>query len=233
MPSKSKHVSESLTSKAYNTLRRDILTCHLTPGQELLEGVLAARFKMSKTPVREALGKLRSEGLIKSYPRRGYQVASVTFQDLNELFEMRCLLEGRAAELASEKITIEKLNQLEALAGVVYDRAEPPSIVRFVLANREFHDAIALASGNQRLHSNVVQVLDEMQRFFHLGARLRDVAKETNNSHMQIVHALRQHDGALARQKVIEEIKMTQEGLVIALTKQSASVMELKPSFAA
>nr|WP_321983929.1 GntR family transcriptional regulator [uncultured Lichenicoccus sp.] len=233
MPTKPSHATESLTTKVYNALRRDILACAIIPGQELSEGVLAARFKMSKTPVREALGKLRSEGLIKTYPRRGYQVASVTFRDLNELFEMRSLLEGRAAELANEKITPEKLDHLESLAHVVYDRAEKPSIMRFVQANRRFHEAIALASGNQRLHATVVQVLDELERFFHLGAQLRDVGLETSASHRKIVQALRKGDAVLARRNVIEEIEATQHGLILALTKQSSSLMELKPAFVA
>ena len=233
MPIKLKRAAESLTTKVYIALRRDILACEITPGQELSEGELAARFKMSKTPVREALGKLRSEGLIKTYPRRGYQVAAVTFQDLNELFEMRTLLEGRAAELASAKITPEKLDHLESLAHVAYDRAEKPSITRFVQANRQFHEAIAHASGNQRLHTTVVQVLDEMQRFFHLGAQLRDVGVETSDFHRMIVQALRKRDARLARQHVIEEIEATQHGLILALTKQTSSLMELKPVFAA
>ena len=229
MPLKSTSIPESLTSKAYNALRRDILACQITPGQELSEGELAARFNMSKTPVREALGKLRSEGLVRTYPRRGYQVSPVTFQDLNELFEMRSLLEGRAAELASEKISTESLAHLVTLAEVVYNRTEHPSIARFVRANRQFHEAIAIASGNQRLHATVVQVLDELQRFFHLGAQLRDVGGETSDSHRQIVQALRQRDAEGARRQVIREVQATQTGLIMALTKQTTSMMELTP----
>ena len=233
MSTKPKRGTESLTTKAYNALRRDILACEIAPGQELSEGELATQFKMSKTPIREALGKLQSEGLVKTYPRRGYQVASVTFQDLNELFEMRTLLEGRAAELASKNITRERLEQLAILANVAYDRSEKPSIMRFVQANRQFHEAIAQASGNQRLHNTVIQVLDELQRFFHLGAQLRDVGLETTESHRKIVQALRKRDATLARRNVVEEIETTQRGLILALTKQTSSLMELKPAFVA
>ena len=146
---------------------------------------------------------------------------------------MRILLEGRAAELASEKITPEKLDQLESLSHVAYDRAEKPSITRFVQANRQFHEAIAQASGNRRLHTTVIQVLDGMQRFFHLGAQLRDVGLETSSFHRKTVQALRKRDAALARRNVIEEIEATQHGLILALTKQTSSLMELKPVFAA
>ncbi len=229
MPLKPNRASRSMTSKVYEVLRREILCCQIVPGQELSEGELAARFKMSKTPVREALAELRAEGLVKTFPRRGYQVAPVTFQDLNELFDLRIMLEGHAAELASRTITPEGIEQLSALADIVYDRGTQPSIERFVRANRDFHETIALASGHRRLHDSVIHILDDLQRFFHLGARLRDVGSETNDSHHLIIEALKKRDGKLARQRVIEEIQLTQNGLAGALVNQATSVMELTP----
>ena len=227
MPSKPSRPPESLTSKAYAVLRREILTCQIVPGQELSEGELAERFRMSKTPIREALSTLRSEGLIRTFPRRGYQVAALTFQDMNEVFEVRVIIEGRAAELASQRITPEGLSRLTVLADIVYDRAEKPSISRFVQANRDFHEAIAVASGNSRLHLMTLQVLDELQRFFHLGAQLRDVASETNDFHRQIISSLRARNAELARSTVTAEIKSTQRGLLLALTQQTSSLMEI------
>lgn len=229
MSPKSNSASQSMTSKVYTVLRREILCCQIVPSQALSEGGLAARFKISKTPVREALAKLRSDGLVKTFPRRGYQVAPVTFQDLSELFDLRMMLEGRAAELASQKITPEGLDRLTALTDIVYDRATQPSIERFVQANHDFHETIALASGNRRLHDMVVQVLDDLKRFFYLGAWLRDVGGEASNSHRQIIKALRKRDGDLARQSVVEEIQLTQNGLAAALMRQATSVMELRP----
>ena len=230
MPSKPHRPPESLTGKVYAALRRDILACHIVPGQELSEGELADRFKMSKTPIREALSKLRSEGLVKTFPRRGYQVAPVTFQDMNEIFEVRMVLEGRAAELASQKITQDGISRLSTLAEIVYDRAEKPSISRFVQANRDFHEAIAVASGNGRLHAMTLQVLDELQRFFHLGAQLRDVTRETNDFHRKIIASLEAGNPVLSRSTIVDEIRSTQRGLFLALTGQTSSVMEIMPN---
>jgi DNA-binding GntR family transcriptional regulator len=182
---------------------------------------------MSKTPVREALSKLRSEGLVKAFPRRGYQVAPVTFQDMNELFEVRNMLEGRATELASQNITADGLRQLSNLADVMYDPSEQLSIRRFVQANRDFHEIIASFSGNVRLQSMVMQVLDELQRFFHLGAQLRDIGTETTDYHHQIVAALKAGDGALSRQVMIAHNDASKEGLMAALTQQSRSIMQI------
>jgi DNA-binding GntR family transcriptional regulator len=216
-----------MTGKVYAALRRDILSCQIVPGQDLSEGELATRFKMSKTPVREALSKLRTEGLVKAFPRRGYQVAPVTFQDMNELFEVRNMLEGRATELASQNITPDGLLQLSNLADVMYDPSEQLSIRRFVQANRDFHEIIASFSGNVRLQAMVMQVLDELQRFFHLGAQLRDIGTETTDYHHQIVAALKAGDGALSRHVMIAHNDASREGLMAALTQQSRSIMQI------
>ena len=95
----------SLAEQVYMRLRTEILHCQLPPGTELSEAELAARFEMSKTPVREALVTLRQEGLVLTFPRRGYQVAPITFGDMNELFDLRIMLEAGAVELACQRIT--------------------------------------------------------------------------------------------------------------------------------
>ena len=218
---------ESMMTKVYAILRRDILSCQILPGQELSEPDLAARFKMSRTPVREALAKLRTDGLVKSFPRMGYQVAPVTFQDMNELFGIRTMLEARAVELACERITQEQIGELRTLSDIIYDRARQPSIHHFVQANTAFHGAIAKASGNVRLHTMIMQTLEELQRFFYLGARLRDVSTETNVSHKVMVDALEARDATRARNLMIEHNDETQKGLLVALTQQASSVMQV------
>lgn len=204
----------SLTERVYGLLRSEILTCALEPGRELSEAELAARFDVSKTPVREALATLRSEGFVRTFPRRGYQVAPITFGDMNELFELRTILEAGAAELASARITDKDLDGLATLADVVYDRAEQPSLNRFIGANRDFHTAIGRASGNPRLMNQLVRTIDELERFFYLGARLRDVSGETRSDHHQIVDVLRRRDGPAARAIMIKHNEVTRQGLI-------------------
>ena len=230
MPARTTRGSESMTVKAYLALRREILSCQIVPGQELSEGELASRFKMSKTPIREALAKLRTEGLVKTFPRRGYQVAPVTFQDMNELFEIRKMLEARACELAAAEITPGQLEELRTQSDIMYEPAEQPTISRFVEANRRFHETIAVSSGNARLHLLIMQVLDELQRFFHLGAKLRDVGSETSDSHRLIVDALAAREPRRAARLMVEHNDETQKGLLMALTRQTSSIMHMAVS---
>jgi DNA-binding GntR family transcriptional regulator len=205
--------SSSLTEQVYQLLRAEILSCVLEPGQDISEAELAARFQVSKTPVREALATLRADGFVRAFPRRGYQIAPITLRDMNELFELRGVLEAGAAELACRRIGEDALAGLGILADVTYDRAERPSLKPFIRANREFHVAIARAAGNARLYQQLVKTMDELERFFYLGARLRDVSGETTSDHHKIVAALRSREGERARAAMIQHNEVTRRGL--------------------
>ncbi|QBY00086.1 GntR family transcriptional regulator [Rhodophyticola sp. CCM32] len=207
----------SLTEKVYTRLRSEILSCKLEPGMEISESELADRFDVSKTPVREALASLRQEGLVRTFPRRGYQITPITFGDMNELFDLRTIIEAGAAELACEHITDAELDELRGLANVVYLQGETPTIETFIAANRDFHLAIARASRNARLHDILARQIYELERFFYLGAQLRDVNTETNTDHIDIVNALAARDGATARALMIRHNDVTRQGLFQAL----------------
>lgn len=211
----------SLTDKVYESLRSEILSCALEPGRAICEAELAERFRVSKTPVREALANLRAEGFVRTFPRRGYQVVPVTLADLNDLFDVRAIYEAGAAELACRRLSPADLDRLQALADVTYDPGARTSMKRFVRANHEFHAAIARASGSQRLAAVVERTLDELERFFFLGARLRDINAETRDDHRDIVDVLRAGDPVAARDMVVRHNEVTRLGLFEALSSSA------------
>lgn len=207
----------SLTERAYETLRKEIITCELAPGADVSEAELADRMEMSKTPVREALARLRNEGFVETFPRRGYRIVPMTLADMNELFDVRIIIEGGTAALAAERITDPELDQLEKLADASYDMSEDFSLERFVDSNRQFHSAIARASGRERLYAYVSRNLDELERFFYLGARARDINPETRSDHHRIVDVLRTRNAAAARQILVDHNEATRRGLLTAV----------------
>ncbi len=209
----------SLTQKVYERIRNDIFTCVLEPGSEFSEAELATRFKMSKTPVREALTALRSEGYVRTFPRRGYQIVPVTFADVQELFDVRTIVEAGAAEIACRRITESELTHLRALADVIYDVSVQPTVKRFIKANRDFHAAIAKATQNERLHDLVLKQIDALERFFYLGATLRDVNTETKSDHHHIIAALETRDPQKAREVMIQHNDVTRRGLLESLSR--------------
>ncbi len=146
----------SLTDRAHAIIRRKIITCELPPGLEVSEQELAQRLEMSKTPVREALARLGLEGFVQSFPRRGYRITSVAVKDINDLFAVRGVLEGAAAELAADNMRDDEIASLEELSEATYTPGETPSIEAFIQANLDFHSAIANGSGVTRLANLVI-----------------------------------------------------------------------------
>ncbi len=209
--------TKSLTEQAYAILRERIITGALPPGADVSEPELAEDLQMSKTPVREALGRLCVEGFMEAYPRRGYRVSPVTIKDMNDLFSVRGVLEGTAAALAAENLTFAEMDQLDELADASYVMGEEVSTRTFIARNEQFHALIAQGSRNQRLSALVMSHLEECARLFHMGTRVRDINPETNNDHHRILAHLRARDAEKARQAIMEHNENTRRGLLSAL----------------
>jgi DNA-binding GntR family transcriptional regulator len=190
-PEKSPFRSEK--ERIYTELRKEILSFSINPRELLVEGFVAKRFGVSKAPVREALAILQRDGLIEALPRKGYIVTPVTFQDVRELFELRAVLEGSAAELAAGKITDQSLDYLANL------KPKSSTIKEFIDYNLEFHSIIARESQNARLARLIQQTVDEM-------GRAVAAAYEEDEGHDDVIAALRSRDPARARAAMVTHI---------------------------
>lgn len=209
--------SVSLTEQAYIALREMVITCELIPGSDVKEPELAEKLQMSKTPVREAMGRLCLEGLMEAFPRRGYRVSQITLKDMNDHFAVRSILESAAAGLAAKNLNDEQLSMLDELAHVQYVVGEDVSIASFVSSNLMFHTAIAKSSNNPRLINLIVRYLEEGTRFLYLGTRTRDVNVETNSDHHNIIAALHGRDQKAAADEMSKHLENTRVGLLQVL----------------
>lgn len=140
---------------AYDQIRDRILGGAYAIQDHLVEADLAAQLAVSRTPVREALRRLASEGLVIFQPNRGARVAGWTDAELSEIFELRALLESYGARLAAVRVTPDQLKNLDELAKrmedlVASDLGEKDFHL-VALANNEFHLAVLRAAGNERL----------------------------------------------------------------------------------
>src|SRR3982074_1655692 len=133
-----------LRDNVYESLRSDILTCRLAPGDDMREQELAERFALSRQPVREALLRLEREHLVTVQPRQGYRVNPISLADARDLLRFRRAPEparvADAIEHAPEQV-LQALDQFRRFAGNHDD---------FIAYNRGFHCALAEASGNRR-----------------------------------------------------------------------------------
>src|SRR3954465_7935568 len=135
-----------LTERAYERLRRDIISCAIAPGSEISEQQLATQYKLGKAAVRVALTKLAHGGLVRAIPRRGYMVMPVTLKDIHDVFELRLMLEPSAARMAAGKVNPQRLKTLDEICREGFEPGDAKSTTRFLDANKAFHVEIAKAT---------------------------------------------------------------------------------------
>ncbi|WP_203433290.1 GntR family transcriptional regulator [Jiangella asiatica] len=205
------------TDLAYERLKRAILTCALAPGTELREALLAEQFQLGRTPVRGALGRLVQDGLVEVRPRKGYRVTDLKITDVNEVFELRLMLEPAACELAAARAPRETIRALHDLAHAEYDHSDPGSYEQFLVDNREFHVRLADAAGNHRLARSIRALLEEMQRLFFLSLTVRDTSSEQMHEHHALYDSILSGDTALARKLSADQIEQSRRRVIEAL----------------
>ena len=211
-----------LSERAYERIKHDIICCLIAPGTEVSETQLCAQYRLGKAPVRSALSRLAHDGLVRAIPRRGYMVTPVTLKDIQDVFELRLLLEPRAARLAAGRVDAKRLQMLDEICRAGYQPGEPKSTARFLEANKEFHVAIAQAAGNARLAHAIAQLLDEMTRLLHLGLGIRNRSQEMQHEHRTLVRALVRGEGATAEKICQQQIEAARDMVLKAILNSNA-----------
>jgi DNA-binding GntR family transcriptional regulator len=217
----------TLAEQAYDQLRQEILTCTLLPGQVISERELAGKYKVSKTPMREAFTQACHNGLLQRLPGRGYMVTPITIRDIQDLFDLRLILEVAAAERAARDIFLVDLALLKELSAISYDLDDPQSQTAFLKTNRNFHLALAKAAGNRRMEGMLEDLLNEMERLFYLGLRLRDSGKEMKHEHQEVVAALENGDIAKVREAIAHQILNSRNRILEAIMQGNISTVHV------
>ena len=145
-------------------LRQQIFAGELAPGSFVDEAALCERLAVSRTPLREALKVLVAEGLLRHEPRRGCFVAEITERDLQEIFPVIALLEGRAAYEATEHAGPADIDALQVLHQRLQDHAEAGRITEYYEANYAIHEAFITLADNRWL----AQVIGDLRKILRL-----------------------------------------------------------------
>lgn len=217
----------SISNQTYQRLRQEILTCILTPGQVISEREIARRYEISKTPVREALAQTCYEGLTQRLSGRGYMVTPITIKDIQDLFDLRLILEVTAAERAAQNPNPEHIAKLRKLSVVSYDFDDPESQAQFLKNNRDFHLTLAEAASNRRLVDTLGDLLNQMNRIFYLGLRLRDSSEEMVREHQEIVIALEDGNVEKVRAAVKREIIDSRDRILEAIMQGDIQMVQV------
>jgi DNA-binding GntR family transcriptional regulator len=215
--------STTQAEKAYLALKRAILHGEIEEGSFLSEAEITVRYKVGRTPYREACNRLLHEKLLQVVPHRGYLLPEISFQTVCELFEVRLILEDSVAQLATARATEHDIRELERLVKESFSSKKlKASISEFVEANAKFHLTLAKASKNRRLVELVKQTLENTERLMYIelrssGARTSDF----RTSHEPILTALKRRDVAAVRTAVWKDITEGQS-LTLSIGKKHA-----------
>jgi DNA-binding GntR family transcriptional regulator len=209
----------SLSEKAYDLIKNEIITCVIMPGEQVAQAGLAERFGLGLSPVRSALQRLAQEGFVQAVPRFGYLVSPVTLSDVQELFELRDVLEIAAVRYAADRANPQTLETIARQADFTYVYHDRQSYSDFLARNDQFHRSIASLAENHRLAEAISKVLGELNRVFHLGLDLRDSGEEMRSEHLELVEALLKRDATHAEDIVHNQILRSRERVVEALVR--------------
>ncbi|WP_238005679.1 GntR family transcriptional regulator [Dactylosporangium sp. AC04546] len=163
--------AEPFTTKsdfAYLTLRNRILSGELEPGATLNQATLAPAIGVSTTPLREALRRLKSEGLVELDAHRDARVTPLTAEEARDLLEVRRSLDPLAAALAAERRTRDDIRAMRAAVEGLQPLPSDPNVFDLV-AHRRFHTAVYLASHNELLIGTLDGLWDKADRYRRLG----------------------------------------------------------------
>ena len=186
----------SLHDELVSLVRDMIVEGELEPGARVPEQQLCARFGVSRTPLREALKVLASEGLLTLLPHRGARVAAVSAEEIEELFPIMGAIEALAGELAAKRISdgeIAHIRDLHARMTEHYARGERTAYARL---NEEIHDAIFAAAGNASLAQIYRQLMLRIRRVRFIARMSPARWQEAIADHEAIAAALEARDGA-------------------------------------
>jgi len=214
---------------AYHRIRQGIVEGVYRPGERIVETRLADDLRLSRTPIREAIRMLQSEGLVLSLPNRGATVRALTAEDIGDLYEVRGRLEALAGELAAARATAEQVDRLGA-AEAAYaaavremDVTDIEAIRTVFRLNDDFHALMLDGARNGRLTQTLVRAVDHplvFQAFRHYDL---PAMRRSAQFHRLIFEAIEAREPARAANLVLEHVLQGRDQL-LAVVGDSHSV---------
>lgn len=215
------------TFNVYSEIKRRIITLRIKPGEVLEEKRLSEELGVGRTPVREALLLLKSEGLIESQPNKTAYVKEMTLKGVKDLFESLMTIEKVTASLAVQRITPEILKEIENTCREIEKAIKRGDITIIELQNRHFHRLIAKASDNDYLFSIHENLRNQAERLSYLAISkdyenapsLREHLQKIKEQHRVMVKCLKEKNIKEMEKLSIEHIRLFQSRIMLYLNQ--------------
>jgi DNA-binding GntR family transcriptional regulator len=207
----------SLSTKAYQIIRKKIISLELPPGSIVDENELMDELGFGRTPIREALQRLALEKLVTIVPRRGMFVTDIGITDLQRLFEVRLQLESLAARLAAKRGTQEHWQRMEAALDSLPPEDQPPDNQALIIVDEYCHQILYEASDNKFLADATTTLYAlSLRLWYYFLNRIGDM-RGAILEHRAILEALKEQDSERASQLLEGHIRAFQEEIQAAM----------------
>jgi GntR family transcriptional regulator, carbon starvation induced regulator len=220
------------TDAVFASLRAAIVGCEFAPGERLRVEDLGERFGVSSSPLREALSRLVSLGLVDVFEHRGFRVAPITVAGMADLTRVRLMVEGEALRDAIahgddhwEAAIVAAAHALSRIEQRLRDVA-PALDDDWSSRHRQFHMAIYAGSASPLLRTLVEQLFDRAERYRRFSARHRVLPRKKAAEHQRLVDAVLARDVRRASELLVHHITSTERSVTAALLKMDASVLQ-------
>lgn len=209
---------QTLRERIADTLRDAIIHGRVKPGEKISEPDLAAKFGISRTPIREALRQLETEGFLEVSPRKGARIASITEKDVSDFYELKSVLEGYAARLATTRLSDKEIDKMESINEQMEKLSVEKDWKQVFRLHNEFHDIFLRACGNDQLYQTVTLLVKKFQRFRILLA-MDGKTEGSVVQHRAIVAAFRKRDAVLTEKLTAENAMFGKDTIIKEVLK--------------
>ncbi len=200
------HKTISLADQVYEKIEADILSGKYERGEVLTELKLCENLGVSRTPVREALRRLVDEHIIEE-GTRGCTVLGINRDDLKDIYEIRCEIEGIAAQRAANRITDEEIAKLKELVDLQEFYCAKNDADHIKSVDNDFHYLIYRFSGSNVLYTTLMPLHKKIQKYRKASVENKIRSKESYEEHKAILEALIAKDGELAKEKMALHVR--------------------------
>lgn len=200
---------------AYSYIKKEIITGNLLPGSIFNEADIISKLKVSRTPVREAVLKLKEEGYLTIIPRKGTIISNISFSDVNQVYEYRLMLEPeicyKAAKIMDKSLCIKWKNYFNNL--LLGKKSKPPVLDEDDDIDKLFHLSISQSLNNNLINKEIAHLMDLSQRIRFLSNKQNEQRYIASlKEHISILDAIIKCDSNLAREMMQNHLKNTVEG---------------------
>lgn len=208
----------SLQTKVFKEIEGAILGGELVPGQAITEQKMSEALGVSRTPVREALRQLESEGLVTGVPNKGFFVSGLSEKDIDDIYTIRIRIEGLAARWAAKNINDDQLKELLDTVELQEFYASKNDYLQMRQLDSTFHEIIYTASGSRPLKNILTQFHNYIQKPREISIKYSGRAVESIKEHRQIYDAISSRDGDKAEEYISNHILKAKENLLNMLS---------------